>query len=89
MAGGRTALADRLVDGLRRNRGDAEVLRAEVVALARHGGHAEGLLAVAVTGALGSREEWPAPWRELLRTLRRHPVPDVRDAALEETTAHE
>ncbi|AXL93568.1 hypothetical protein C4J65_30575 [Streptomyces sp. CB09001] len=46
-------------------------------------------MAVAVTGALGEREDWPAPWRELLRALRRHPVPDVRDAALEETTAHE
>ncbi|MFH9731616.1 hypothetical protein [Streptomyces sp. NPDC017260] len=57
--------------------------------LAGHGGHAEMLPAVAVTGALGGREEWPAPWRELPRTPRRHPVPDVRDAALEETTAHE
>ncbi|MFH8973657.1 hypothetical protein [Streptomyces sp. NPDC017890] len=69
--------------------GDPEALRVEAVALAEHGGHAEGLLAVAVTAALGSREQWPAPWRELLRALRRHPVPDVRDAALEETTAHE
>ncbi|MDG9722517.1 hypothetical protein [Streptomyces sp. DH41] len=92
---GRPALAVRVADELRgrlerrEQPGDAAVLRAEAVALARHGGHAEGLLAVAVTGALGSREEWPAPWRELLRTLRRHPVPDVRDAALEETTAYE
>lgn len=96
MAGaGRPALAARLAEELRgrlerrEQPGDAEALRAEVEALAGHGGHAEGLMAVAVTGALGSREEWPARWRELLRTLRRHPVPDVRDAALEETTAYE
>ncbi|MGC9441121.1 hypothetical protein [Streptomyces sp. WG5] len=69
--------------------GDPEALRVEALALAEHGGHAEGLTAVAVTGALGSREQWPAPWRALLRTLRRHPLPDVRDAALEETTAYE
>ncbi|AQS66482.1 hypothetical protein [Streptomyces pactum] len=96
MAGaGRPALAARVAEQLRgrlerRDQpGDAGVLRAEVQALAEHGGHAEGLVAVAVTGALGSREGWPAPWRELLRTLRRHPAADVRDAALEETTAYE
>ncbi|MZG14232.1 hypothetical protein GTY44_12125, partial [Streptomyces sp. SID5914] len=69
--------------------GDATALLAEARALAEHGGHAQGLMAVAVTAALGGREDWPAPWRELLRVLRRHPVPDVRDAALEETTVHE
>ncbi|RDD85859.1 hypothetical protein [Streptomyces parvulus] len=69
--------------------GDPVVLLAEARALAAHGGHARGLAAVAVTGALGEREDWPAPWRALLRSLRGHPVPDVRDAALEETTAYE
>ncbi|MER6325558.1 hypothetical protein [Streptomyces coelicoflavus] len=73
----------------RESPGDAAALLAEAGELAGHGGHVQGLLAVAVTGALGEREDWPAPWRELLRTLRRHPVPDVRDAALEETTVHE
>ncbi|WP_254395360.1 hypothetical protein [Streptomyces sp. AC512_CC834] len=91
----RPALAARIADEVggrlqtRELPGDAAVLLAEARALAAHGGHAQGLMAVAVTGALGDREDWPAPWRELLRTLRRHPVPDVRDAALEETTVYE
>ncbi|MGI5459673.1 hypothetical protein ACQEWB_42180 [Streptomyces sp. CA-249302] len=62
---------------------------AEAVRLTGHGGHTEGLLAVAVVQALGGRTDWPAPWRERLRELRRHPWADVRDAALEETTAFE
>nr|WP_218835353.1 hypothetical protein [Streptomyces sp. Alain-F2R5] len=92
---GRPVLAARVADTVRgrlesrEQPGDAEALRVEAAALASHGGHAEGLMAVAVTGALGSREDWPEPWRERLRALRRHPVPDVRDAALEETTAYE
>ncbi|MDQ0384155.1 hypothetical protein J2S54_000975 [Streptomyces sp. DSM 42143] len=92
---GRPALAARVADTVRgrlesrEQPGEAEALRVEAAALASHGGHAEGLMAVAVTGALGSREDWPEPWRERLRALRRHPVPDVRDAALEETTAYE
>ncbi|MFC7885444.1 hypothetical protein ACFUVV_26715, partial [Streptomyces sp. NPDC057376] len=92
---GRPALAARVADTVRdrlESRGEAvdpETLHAEAVALAGHGGHAEGLMAVAVTGALGGREDWPRPWRALLRTLRRHPVADVRDASLEETTAYE
>ncbi|NGO41344.1 hypothetical protein G6048_03885 [Streptomyces sp. YC419] len=57
--------------------------------LTAHGGHAQGLLAVALTSALGSRTGWPAPWREHLRHLRRHALPDVRDAALAVVTAHE
>ncbi|MEU5142680.1 hypothetical protein [Streptomyces sp. NPDC021139] len=91
----RPALAARIAEevGERLQRrelpGDAAVLLAEARALAEHGGHAHGLMGVAVTGALGGREDWPAPWRELLRALRRHPVPDVRDAALEETTVYE
>ncbi|NEA64860.1 hypothetical protein G3I56_20255 [Streptomyces sp. SID12488] len=46
-------------------------------------------LAVAVTGALGSRTSSAVPWREELTALRRHPVADVRDAALDEVTAYE
>ncbi|MFE0785366.1 hypothetical protein ACFW4T_02975 [Streptomyces mutabilis] len=92
---GRPALAARVADTVRgrlesrEQPGEAEALRVEAATLASHGGHAEGLMAVAVTGALGSREDWPEPWRERLRALRRHPVPDVCDAALEETTAYE
>ncbi|WP_399892357.1 hypothetical protein ACGH7X_33185 [Streptomyces sp. BBFR51] len=91
----RPALAARIADEVggrlqtRELPGDAAVLLAEATALAGHGGHAQGLMAVAVTGAVGGREDWPAPWRALLRALRRHPVPDVRDAALEETTVYE
>ncbi|RSN64609.1 hypothetical protein DMH12_02480 [Streptomyces sp. WAC 04229] len=91
----RPALAARVAGAVRERLeareqpGDSAVLLAEARTLAEHGGHARGLMAVAVTGALGDREDWPAPWRATLRTLRRHPVPDVRDAALEETTAYE
>ncbi|WP_405884220.1 hypothetical protein OG762_40265 [Streptomyces sp. NBC_01136] len=53
------------------------------------GGYGEGLLAAAVTGAIGARTGWATPWRERLRALRRHPVADVRDAALDQVTAYE
>ncbi|CCH31246.1 hypothetical protein ABZ816_03120 [Actinosynnema sp. NPDC047251] len=39
-------------------------------------------LAVAVATAAGPAAGWPARWRELVRGLRRHDDPDVRDAAL-------
>ncbi|MFI6494508.1 hypothetical protein [Streptomyces sp. NPDC050564] len=92
---GRPALAARtageLGDRLRRqaHEGDPEILLDEVRRLTAHGGHGEGLLAAAVTGAIGSRTGWAAPWRERLRALRRHPVADVRDAALDQVTAYE
>ncbi|MFE9503736.1 hypothetical protein ACWDX8_21175 [Streptomyces anthocyanicus] len=44
---------------------------------------------LAVTGALGECEDRPAPWWELPRAPRRHPVPGVRGAAPGEITAHE
>ncbi|WP_369250678.1 hypothetical protein [Streptomyces sp. R41] len=92
---GRPALAARtageLGERLRRqaHEGDPEVLLDAVRRLTAHGGHGEGLLAAAVTGAIGSRTGWAAPWRERLRALRRHPVADVRDAALDQVTAYE
>ncbi|MGI5193414.1 hypothetical protein ACQEVY_07190 [Streptomyces sp. CA-288835] len=92
---GRPALAARMAqevgDRLRRevHEGDPEALLHVARRLTAHGGHAQGLLAVALTGALGSRTGWPAPWREHLRLLRRHALPDVRDAALAVVTAHE
>ncbi|WP_105971329.1 hypothetical protein [Streptomyces geranii] len=95
LTAGRPALAARtagqLAERLARpeQEGDPEALLAEVGLLTAHGGHAEGLLAVAVTGALGGRTEWAGPWRERLTALRRHPVADVRDAALDEVTAYE
>ncbi|WP_235989450.1 hypothetical protein [Streptomyces ureilyticus] len=91
----RPALAARMAqeigDRLRRqvHEGDPEALLHVARRLTAHGGHAQGLLAVALTSALGSRTGWPAPWREHLRHLRRHALPDVRDAALAVVTAHE
>ncbi|NEC85896.1 hypothetical protein [Streptomyces sp. SID12501] len=95
LTAGRPALAVRTAGELgerlarRDQEGDPGALLAEVRRLTAHGGHAEGLLAVAVTGALGGRTDWAAPWREELTALRRHPVADVRDAALDEVTAYE
>lgn len=57
--------------------------------LASHGGAEAGLLAAALTAGLGRLHGWPAPWRELLRELRRHPEPEVRDAAFETATQEE
>ncbi|MET7474409.1 hypothetical protein ABZT17_08625 [Streptomyces sp. NPDC005648] len=68
---------------------DPEALLAEAVRLTGHGGHTEGLLALAVVGAVGSLTGWPAAWRERLRELRRHPRADVRDRALREATVYE
>ncbi|WP_265738206.1 hypothetical protein [Actinacidiphila epipremni] len=47
------------------------------------------LLALALTEALGTRTTWPPEWRTPLRTLRRHPHPDIRAAALTLATAPE
>ncbi|BBA98441.1 hypothetical protein RVR_4626 [Actinacidiphila reveromycinica] len=52
-------------------------------------GAAAGHLAVALTRALGARTGWGDDWRARLRALRRHPDPDVRDAALAVATAAE
>ncbi|MFF3580673.1 hypothetical protein [Streptomyces mirabilis] len=92
---GRPALAARTAQELgerlrrRAHEGDPDVLLEVVRRLGAHGGHGEGLLAAAVTGAIGARTGWAAPWREQLRALRRHPVADVRDAALDQVTAYE
>ncbi|WP_328492804.1 hypothetical protein OHS59_08730 [Streptomyces sp. NBC_00414] len=86
-AGTASALADRLRRGT--HEGGAETLLGAARRLTAHGGHGEGLLATAVTGALGTRTDWGPPWRAQLRALRRHPVADVRDAALAQVTAYE
>ncbi|MFE7071284.1 hypothetical protein ACFU96_14495 [Streptomyces sp. NPDC057620] len=80
-------LTERLEHGT--HEGDAETLLGTVRRLTAHGGHGEGLLAAALTVALGARTDWRQPWRDRLRALRRHPVADVRDAALARTTAYE
>ncbi|AVH55262.1 MULTISPECIES: hypothetical protein [Streptomyces] len=92
---GRPALAARTARelgerlGRQAHEGDPGTLLDAARRLAAHGGYGEGLLAAAVTEAIGTRTGWAAPWRELLRSLRRHPVADVRDAALDQVTAYE
>ncbi|MFD8142169.1 hypothetical protein [Streptomyces sp. NPDC059708] len=49
--------------------------------LAADGGLPEGLLAVALATALGTRQRWPDPCRAALLALRRHPDREVRDTA--------
>ncbi|WP_141974707.1 hypothetical protein [Saccharothrix saharensis] len=46
-------------------------------------------VALAVVTAAGRDAGWPAPWRELLRGLRRHGDPDVREAASDVFTSQE
>lgn len=77
-----------------RRPGDPLILLIAVERLTANAGHAAGLLAGAVTQALGSRtgriEDWRTEdWRTRLRALRRHAHPDVREAALALTTATE
>ncbi|WAU83862.1 hypothetical protein O1Q96_31755 [Streptomyces sp. Qhu-G9] len=80
-------LAGRLLRGP--HEGDPKTLLGAARRLTAHGGHGEGLLAVALTGALGARTDWGSPWRVQLNALRRHPMADVRDAALAQVTAYE
>jgi hypothetical protein len=54
--------------------------------LAGTGERASGLFAVALATG-GTAFGWPPPWRRLLMDLRRHPDPDVRDAAIDVETA--
>jgi hypothetical protein len=92
---GRPALTGRIAHELsgrlRRQppEGDVDALLGTVRRLTEHGGFAEGLLAAALTDAIGPRTAWSGPWREQLRALRRHRAPDVRDMALARVTAYE
>ncbi|MFJ2260255.1 hypothetical protein ACIOKD_18250 [Streptomyces sp. NPDC087844] len=86
-AGTAAELAERLEHSA--HEGDAEILLGVARRLTAHGGHGAGLIAAALTGALGTRTDWRQPWRAQLRALRRHPVADVRDAAPARTTAYE
>ncbi|MER5640121.1 hypothetical protein ABT095_24650 [Kitasatospora sp. NPDC002227] len=91
----RPALAARTAETLRhrlstaRGPGDPLALLHAAERLTADGDHAGGLLAVALTQALGTRTTWPDEWRTRLRALRRHPLPDVREAALSLATATE
>lgn len=80
----RPVLAARLADRLGQRLDGAvepERLRPIAVALAAGPGLADGMFALAYT-TTGRRLGWPAPWRQVVGTLRQHPDPDVRDAAL-------
>ncbi|MFE5867288.1 hypothetical protein ACFQ6V_01410 [Streptomyces roseifaciens] len=69
--------------------GSDEALAHAARSLADDGDLATGLFALALTSLGGRRTGWSAPWREQLRSLRRHPHPDVRDEALARVTATE
>ncbi|MDT0306549.1 hypothetical protein RM780_06190 [Streptomyces sp. DSM 44917] len=83
----RPALAARTAEALARRLaapdrpGDPAALLAAAGSLAAEGSLATGLFAVRLARACGTRTGWPAPWRDLLRALRRHPCADVRDEA--------
>ncbi|MGO4428980.1 hypothetical protein AB4Z54_62195, partial [Streptomyces sp. MCAF7] len=69
--------------------GRSEALLRAARDLGDDGALASGLFAVTLTDVGGARTEWAEPWRTRLRALRRHPHPDVRDAALFLATAQE
>ncbi|MFG1761647.1 hypothetical protein ACGFID_28925 [Micromonospora echinofusca] len=87
LVAGRPALAARLAGLLGRRTASPKTLDAEAVLAAAHvlaarGEATTGLFAVALAVA-GRAYGWSAPWRDLLRLLREHPVADVRDAAFD------
>jgi hypothetical protein len=69
--------------------GDPLVLLCAAQRLTAQGSCPHGLFALAITRAVGSRTRWSEEWRTQLRTLRHHPQPEVRDAALAEYTTTE
>ncbi|MGW6563865.1 hypothetical protein [Streptomyces sp. NPDC054975] len=85
--GGRPVLAARVAEDLEdahRNGSplsDPAAAHAAVRALSGDGGLVEGLLAVALATALGSRQNWPDICRTAVVGLRRHPELEVREAA--------
>ncbi|NEA37181.1 hypothetical protein [Streptomyces sp. SID13031] len=57
--------------------------------LAATGRAVDGHLALAMVAAASDNTAWSPAWRDLLISLRNHPIPDVRYAALDLTTANE
>ncbi|TCO64691.1 hypothetical protein [Actinocrispum wychmicini] len=80
---GRPQLATRVGQQLR------QPYRTAAFLLAATGELTNGHLMTGILAAQGSRMGWPEPWRDLLRGLRRHTDPSVRDAALAIMTATE
>lgn len=82
-------LADRIADRVKRSAAvEPQVLLAAARALAEQGDATSGFFSIALTHA-GQAYGWSQPWRDRLRTLREHPVPDVRDAAFDISMASE
>ncbi|WP_433124792.1 hypothetical protein ACQPWW_20580 [Micromonospora sp. CA-240977] len=86
---GRPALAARLADLLSQRTArwstvapDPDLVFATARTLAARGEATTGLFAVALVHE-GRARGWAEPWRDLLRSLREHPVADVRDGALD------
>lgn len=61
---------------------DSELLFDTTRNLTARGEATTGLFAVALVRE-GRSLGWPEPWRDLLRSLREHPIADVRDAAFD------
>jgi hypothetical protein len=80
-------LRDRL--GQSRTSFDRDVLLRAVRTLALGPSAPAGMIAYGITRVLGPASGWPAQWREVIRTLRAHPNPDVREFALDLATAPE
>lgn len=76
---------DNLVSSMR----DPEALLPALRTLVHSGSLVEGIIAGTLCGVLGTRRGWTEEFRELLRELRRHPEPEVADAALAVYTAPE
>ncbi|MEU4472059.1 hypothetical protein [Micromonospora sp. NPDC023888] len=89
LVAGRPALAARLADLLSQRTArwspvapDPDLVLATARTLAARGDATTGLFAVALVHE-GRARGWAEPWRDLLRSLRRHPVADVRDGAFD------
>ncbi|MFE1896907.1 hypothetical protein [Streptomyces yangpuensis] len=85
--GDRPVLAGRVAENLKDAHRYGEPLAAPAAALTAigalggDGGLVEGLLAVGLATALGIRHDWQDSFRSLVVALRRHPEPEVREAA--------
>ncbi|MFJ1567493.1 hypothetical protein ACIOG8_25305 [Streptomyces erythrochromogenes] len=85
--GGRPVLAARVAQDIKDTHrygdpmADPAAALAAVGCLGGDGGLVEGLLAVGLATALGIRQNWPDTCRAAVVALRRHPEPEVREAA--------
>ncbi|MFI1577241.1 hypothetical protein [Embleya sp. NPDC020630] len=68
---------------------DSATLRPVARALAANPAPAAGLFGCTLVRTVGAAAGWPIAWRALLRVLRAHPDPDVRETALAVSTGRE